>query len=124
MKLICDTKVRHYHVDASKFFYGRLCAYVASLITGKHSVHRDFYNPNKYVVKVVNLSQVQFSHKNKKKKLFRHHTGYPGGLKEISMQAYIDKGLFVKCFLVSLRRMTKNTTNFRNKLIKNLIIEL
>ena len=124
MKLKCDTSVKHYNIDASQYFYGRLCVYVASLISGKQSVHRDFYNPNKYVVRITNLSKVKFSHKNKSKKLFRHHSGYAGGLKEVSMQRYIDRGLFKKCFLISLRRMSKNTTNFRNKLINNLIIEL
>mmetsp|Transcript_10899 Transcript_10899/g.26011 ORF Transcript_10899/g.26011 Transcript_10899/m.26011 type:complete len:171 (+) Transcript_10899:73-585(+) len=69
-------------VDAKNQTVGRLANQISSILKGKH---KPTYRPNgdmgDYVV-VINAEQVHFSGTKWKNKLYRHHTGYPGGLKE------------------------------------------
>jgi large subunit ribosomal protein L13 len=39
---------------------------------------------------VVNAKQVQVSGNKRKQKLYRHHTGWPGGLKEIPFDRLME----------------------------------
>ncbi|HKY32159.1 MAG TPA: 50S ribosomal protein L13 [Candidatus Polarisedimenticolia bacterium] len=75
---------RWYLVDADGKTLGRLATAVAMRLRGKH---RPTYAPNydhgDHVV-VVNASKVVLTGKKKTDKMYRRHTGYPGGLKEIA----------------------------------------
>uniref|UniRef100_A0A7S2HZS3 50S ribosomal protein L13 n=1 Tax=Helicotheca tamesis TaxID=374047 RepID=A0A7S2HZS3_9STRA len=68
-------------IDASSQTVGRLAATIAPILKGKH---KPTYRPNAdcgdFVV-VINADKVHFSGKKWTDKLYRHHTGYPGGLK-------------------------------------------
>jgi large subunit ribosomal protein L13 len=69
-------------VDAKDQTVGRLASQIAAILRGKH---KPTFLPNKDmgdVVIVVNAEKVQFTGKKWKDKLYRWHTGYPGGLKE------------------------------------------
>jgi large subunit ribosomal protein L13 len=78
-------------VDAKNQVVGRLALQVANILRGKH---KPTFMPNKdmgdYIV-VINANKVQFSGKKWKDKLYRWHTGYPGGLKERSAQEMLEK---------------------------------
>merc|ERR1719232_417836 len=69
-------------VDAKNQTVGRLAATVAPLLRGKHKPtflpHTDCGD---FVV-VINCEKVNFTGKKWSEKLYRWHTGYPGGLKE------------------------------------------
>ncbi|KAL3761102.1 hypothetical protein ACHAWU_001371 [Discostella pseudostelligera] len=69
-------------VDAANQTVGRLATTIAPILKGKH---KPTYRPNAdigdYVV-IVNADKVHFSGKKWSDKLYRWHTGYPGGLKE------------------------------------------
>jgi large subunit ribosomal protein L13 len=71
-------------VDAEGRALGRLATLVASRLRGKH---RPTFAPNydhgDHVI-VVNASKVMLTGKKMTDKFYRRHTGYPGGLKEIS----------------------------------------
>ena len=75
---------RWYLVDADGKTLGRLATIVASRLRGKH---RPTFAPNydhgDHVV-VVNASRVVLTGNKKSDKMYYRHTGYPGGLKEIS----------------------------------------
>ena len=62
---------------------GRLAARIAPVLRGKHKpqfeAHR--HEHGDFVV-VVNADKLVFTGKKWAQKLYRHHTGYPGGLKE------------------------------------------
>lgn len=70
-------------IDATNVPVGRLASNAAVLIRGKH---RPDYTPNvdggDFVI-VVNADKVRLSGDKASKKMYRHHTGYMGGLKEI-----------------------------------------
>jgi len=78
-------------VDASQVPMGRLASEVAVLIRGKHKP--DFtphVNGGDFVV-VVNADKVVLTGSKPAKKMVRKHTGYMGGLKEISAGKLLDK---------------------------------
>lgn len=70
-------------VDARGQVLGRLASRVARLLMGKHKVR---YTPSldcgDHVV-VLNAARVRLTGRKLEQKMYRWHTGYPGGLKEI-----------------------------------------
>lgn len=70
-------------VDAQGLTLGRLSTVVAERLTGKHKPsYTPFLDTGDHVV-VVNAAKVRLTGRKLKDKIYRHHTGYPGGLKEI-----------------------------------------
>ncbi len=72
-------------VDASDKILGRLATEIAHRLRGKHKPE---YTPHMdvgdYIV-VVNAEKIQASGNKMKDKIYYHHTGFPGGLKSISL---------------------------------------
>merc|ERR1719401_578438 len=69
-------------VDAASQTVGRLATTIAPLLKGKHKpTYRPDGDCGDFVV-VVNADKVHFSGKKWDDKIYRWHTGYPGGLKE------------------------------------------
>ena len=73
-----------YVVDAEGATLGRLASKVASVLRGKNKPN---YTPNvdtgDFVI-VINTDKVVLTGKKLENKFYRYHTGYIGGLKEIS----------------------------------------
>ena len=76
---------RKWHVvDADGQVLGRLATRVATLITGKNKpIYTPFLDTGDHVI-VVNASKIRLTGKKHTAKFYRRHSGYPGGLKEIS----------------------------------------
>ncbi len=79
-------------VDATDQVLGRLATQVASLLIGKK---KPGYVPNMddgdYVI-VINSKSIRLTGNNKhKQKKYYRHSGYPGGLKEITFAKQMDK---------------------------------
>jgi large subunit ribosomal protein L13 len=78
-------------VDASDKTLGRLASEIALRLRGKHKAE---YTPHvdtgDYIV-VINAEKVRVTGAKTTDKLYRHHTGYPGGLKSVSFEKLIDK---------------------------------
>ncbi len=73
-----------YLVDAEGKVLGRLATQVAVLLLGKH---KPTYTPHLDVgdhVVVVNAEKVHLTGKKRASKIYRWHTGYIGGLREVS----------------------------------------
>ena len=71
-------------VDASGMTLGRLSTVVASHLAGKHKPMYTTYEDTGDHVVVVNAEKVKLSGRKLTEKLYRHHSLYPGGLKEIA----------------------------------------
>jgi large subunit ribosomal protein L13 len=83
-------KVRWRIVDAEGRILGRLAARAALVLTGKASPH---YTPNaehRDGVIVVNAEKVRLTGKKLEDKIYRHYTGYPGGLRETSARKVLE----------------------------------
>lgn len=66
---------------------------IAHIIQGKNSPHYKSYitNKNPDICVVVNAKYTWLTGKKLEQKVYRHHTGYPGGMKEIKARHYLEK---------------------------------
>lgn len=83
---------RNWHlVDAKEKVLGRLASEIAILLIGKnkadYSAHLD---SGDYVV-VINSEKIELTGKKRLQKVYRSHSGYPGGFKEISFAKMLDE---------------------------------
>ena len=74
---------REWHViDATDFVLGRLASQAAHVLMGKHKpTYTPFLDTGDHVV-VINAAKVRLTGRKEEQKLYRRHTGYPGGLIE------------------------------------------
>lgn len=78
-------------VDASGQVLGRLASQVAKLLMGKHkSIYTPHLDTGDYVM-VLNAAKVEVSGKKANQKIYYRHSGYPGGLKEITFRELFSK---------------------------------
>ncbi len=77
-------------MDASGKILGRLASEVAKLLKGKH---KPIYSPHldvgDYVI-VVNAAKVRVTGSKLTQKIYYRHSGYPGGLKSISLKRMME----------------------------------
>ena len=86
-----DVKETWHLVDAEGKTLGRLAARVAGVLRGKH---RPTFTPNVDLgdhVVIINAEKIHVSGNKMKDKLYRHHSGYPGGLKTTSAEHLFRK---------------------------------
>lgn len=83
---------RQWHlVDASELPLGRLATTVATLLTGKRKpMFTHHIDCGDYVV-VVNAAKLVVTGKKLQDKTYYKHSGYPGGIKKISLSEQLDK---------------------------------
>ena len=73
---------RWYLVDAADQPLGRLAVSVANLLRGKHlPTFTPHVDTGAFVV-VINAAKVKLTGNKEQQKVYRHYTGYAGGLKE------------------------------------------
>ena len=73
-----------YVVDAEDMILGRLSSQVAAILRGKNKpIFTPHVDCGDHVI-IVNAAKVRMTGKKLEQKLYRHHTSYPGGLKEIN----------------------------------------
>ena len=80
-----------YEIDANNAVVGRLATIISKIIRGKnkttytpHMDHGDF-------VVVKNIEKIKFTGKKLNNKKYYRHTGFPGGIKEITPQKLQEK---------------------------------
>ena len=76
---------RRWHVvDADGQVLGRLATRIARLLTGKgKAIFTPFLDTGDHVI-VVNAGKVRLTGKKLAAKFYRHHTGFPGGLRQVA----------------------------------------
>jgi len=86
-----DVKETWHLVNAEGKTLGRLAAKVASILRGKH---RPTFTPNVDMgdhVVIINAEKIHLTGNKMKDKLYRHHSGYPGGLKTTTAEHLFRK---------------------------------
>lgn len=83
---------RQWHlVDVKGKVLGRVASEIASLLIGKHKkTYVNHLDMGDYVV-VVNASDVELTGRKRKQKVYRSHSGYPGGYKEVKFEKLIEE---------------------------------
>lgn len=78
-------------VDANDQFLGRLATQIASLLLGKH---KPSFTPGveggDFVI-VVNAERIRVTGNKLDDKVYYHHSGYPGGIKSITLRQQLVK---------------------------------
>lgn len=86
-----DADRKWYIVDANDQVLGRLASNIATIIRGKH---KPIFTPNMdtgdFVV-VINAEKVKLTGKRTFDKTYFSHSGYPGGVKTISITEMLQK---------------------------------
>ena len=86
-----DVQKDWYIVDAQGQTLGRLATQVATILRGKH---KPLYTPHidcgDYVI-VVNAEKVHVTGQKMTQKKYYRHSGYPGGLREITLRDQLQK---------------------------------
>jgi large subunit ribosomal protein L13 len=71
-----------YIVDGSGLTLGRLASQVARILSGKESpIYTPFIDTGDHVI-VINAEKVRVTGMKAEQKMYRHYTGFPGGLRE------------------------------------------
>jgi len=79
--------VRQWHVvDATDQVLGRVASKAAMILMGKHKpTYTTFLDTGDHVI-VINAEKIRLTGRKESQKVYRHHTGYPGGLVEVGAQ--------------------------------------
>ena len=81
-----DIERKWYVIDAEGKTLGRLASEAASILRGKNKpVFTPHIDTGDYVI-IINAEKVQVTGKKRKEKIYKRHTGYPGGLREITFE--------------------------------------
>ncbi|MBW1900093.1 MAG: 50S ribosomal protein L13 [Deltaproteobacteria bacterium] len=80
-----------YLVDVEDKVVGRIATQIATRLRGKHKpIFTPHADTGDFIV-VVNADKVMFTGRKWDNKIYYRHTGYPGGLKEISAKKLLEK---------------------------------
>jgi large subunit ribosomal protein L13 len=79
-----------YVVDAEGKTLGRLSSEIAKVLSGKNKpVYTSFIDTGDYVI-VINAEKIAVTGKKLHDKLYTHHTGYIGGLKQVTLKRLLE----------------------------------
>src|ERR1700722_9381888 len=76
--------VRQWHVvDASDQVLGRVASAAALILMGKHKpTYTTFLDTGDHVI-IINAAKIKLTGRKEEQKVYRRHSGYPGGLTEV-----------------------------------------
>jgi large subunit ribosomal protein L13 len=78
-------------VDAQGQTLGRLASRVASILAGKESpLYTPFIDVGDHVI-VINAGKIRVTGMKTEQKMYRHYTGFPGGLREEQYRKLFDR---------------------------------
>lgn len=73
-------------IDANDMVLGRLATRVADILRGKNKpTYTPFFDSGDFVI-VINAKKIKLTGLKEKQKLYYHHSGYTGNLKEVSYE--------------------------------------
>jgi large subunit ribosomal protein L13 len=74
-----------YVIDAGGAVLGRVASKAAMILMGKHKpTYTPFLDTGDHVI-IVNAEKIRLTGQKERDKVYRRHSGYPGGLSEISV---------------------------------------
>ena len=86
-----EVERKWYVVDAEGQTLGRLSSAVASVLRGKNKpTYTPHVDTGDYVI-IINAEKIEVTGKKRDQKMYRHHTGHPGGLKEFTFNQMMEK---------------------------------
>lgn len=86
-----EVKNKWYLIDAKGVVLGRLASAVAKLLIGKSKTNYVPYLDGGDHVVVINADKVKITGRKLEQKFYYHFSGYPGGMKSISLKDQLAK---------------------------------
>lgn len=81
-----EVERKWYIIDAEDKTLGRLATEVASILRGKRKpIFTPHVDTGDYVI-IINAEKVHVTGKKRKEKIYKRHTGFPGGLREVTFE--------------------------------------
>ena len=105
------------HFDADGAVLGRMASRIAMVLQGKHHARYTPHVDTGDFVIVTNATKVHLSGAKRDDRMHRHHTGYMGGLKEMSAGDMLEKHP-ERIVQLAVRRMMPKTRLGRAMLTK------
>jgi large subunit ribosomal protein L13 len=96
-------------LDAEGWVLGRLASKAAVVLMGKNSPDYTPHTDHRDGVIVINAEKIRLTGNKLDDKMYRHFTGYPGGLREITARRYMETrpGLLVRDAIVGMLPKTR-----------------
>ena len=86
-----ELEQKWYLVNAEGKVLGRLATELAKILKGKNKpIYTPHLDTGDFII-VVNAGKITLTGKKMKDKIYYHHTGYPGGIKEMNAEKLLAK---------------------------------
>ena len=115
-----DIKREWFIIDAKDKILGRVAAKVAVILRGKH---KPIFSPHLDTgdgVVIINAAKIRVTGRKMSQKVYRRYSGYPGGLREVTLETLLAKKP-ATVMRLAIRRMLPGGSLGR-KLLKKLKI--
>jgi large subunit ribosomal protein L13 len=111
-----------YVIDAADQVLGRIATKAATILTGKHRPqYAPFLVSGDHVI-ILNAAKVKLTGQKLEQKVYRHHTLYPGGLREVAAKKVYEKNPDHMVIEAVLGMLPKN--KLRKRMVKRLKVYL
>ena len=108
-----EVEKKWYLVDAQDMILGRLATQIAMRLRGKHKpIFTPHADTGDFVV-VINADKVSLTGNKWDNKMYYRHTGYMGGLKQISAKKLMEKKPDQVLYMAVKRMLPKNSLGRR-----------
>ncbi len=100
-----DIKKEWFVVDATDLVLGRMASEIAKILRGKH---KPTYTPHMDCgdnVIVINADKVHLTGNKRKDKTYYRHTGYPGGIRQITAEKQLEGQFPERVITKAVQRM-------------------
>jgi len=118
---LSNMKNKEVTIDATGKAIGRVASEAAVALRNKNSAEFERHLTPAVKVSIINASLMDVSNKKKKTKVYHHYSGYPGGLKEETLEHVIDKKGYREALLRAIKGMLPDN-KLRAVAMKNLTI--
>lgn len=110
-------------IDAKGQALGRVASAAAVLLRGKDlpSFKREL-PPAERRVEIINAGELNYGAKKLEQKIYQRYSGYPGGLRELTLEQVLAKKGPAEPLRIAVRGMLPKN-RWRDKLMKRLIIK-
>lgn len=113
-----DISSKWYEVDANNAVVGRLATIVSKIIRGKNKTNYTPHMDHGDFVVVKNIEKIKFTGNKFKNKKYYRHTGYPGGIKEITPEKLTEKNKPAEILKLAVKRMLPGGSLAKKQLSK------
>jgi large subunit ribosomal protein L13 len=111
-----------YVIDAADQVLGRVATRAATILTGKHRPqYAPFLVSGDHVI-ILNAGKIKLTGQKLEQKVYRHHTLYPGGLREVAAKKVFDTKADHMVREAVLGMLPKN--KLRKRMVKRLKVYL